>query len=130
MQFTIQTSQRQELIDITAKVEEVVGKSKTKNGLCLVFVAHSTAAVILTENETGLKNDWLKIMKKLVAGESFEHDRIDNNADAHLLSGLLGQGKILPVEDGRLVRGTWQQIFLVELDGPKTRKITIKIIPE
>ncbi|MFC1727108.1 secondary thiamine-phosphate synthase enzyme YjbQ [Patescibacteria group bacterium] len=128
MQFSIQTNQRQELIDITDQIESEVENSKAKNGLCLVFLPHSTAAIILTENESGLINDWLKILKKLVMGGKFEHDRIDNNADSHLLSGLLGQGKTIPIENGRLVRGTWQQIFLVELDGPRTRKITVNFV--
>lgn len=129
-QLTIETENRFQLIDITNQVENFVVQNKVKSGICLVFVPHSTAAIILTENESGLKNDWLKILKKLVEGEEFEHDRIDDNAESHLLSGLLGQGKILPIEDGHLVRGTWQQIFLVELDGPRTRKVTIKIIKD
>jgi secondary thiamine-phosphate synthase enzyme len=130
MEISVKTDQRYQLIDITNQVESVVSKSKAKNGLCLVFVAHSTAAILLTENESGLKNDWLKILKKEVAGMDFEHDRIDNNADSHILSGLLGQGKVLPIENSRIVRGTWQQIFLVELDGPRTRRVKIKIIKE
>lgn len=125
-EISISTSKRYELIDITREVGEIVKQSKTKEGLCLIFVPHSTAAIILTENESGLKNDWLKILKKLVERETFEHDRIDNNADSHLLSGLLGQGKTLPVKNGSLVRGTWQNIFLVELDGPRSRKVVIK----
>lgn len=131
MEISISTNQRYQLIDITDQVKSVVAKSKTKEGLCLVFVPHSTAAIIFTENESGLKNDWLKMLKKLVAGEQFEHDRIDNNADSHLLSGLLGQGKVLPIENGQLIRGTWQNVFLVELDGPRTsRRVIIKIIKE
>lgn len=129
MEINIKTDQRYQLIDITNQVEEVVKESKIKDGLCLVFVPHSTAAIILTENESGLKNDWLKILKRLVQGEEFEHDRIDDNADSHLLSGLLGQGKVLPIENGRLVRGVWQNIFLVELDGPKnSRRVIVKTI--
>ena len=128
MEISIKTNQRYQLIDLTDQVELIVSKSKIKEGLCLVFVPHSTAAIILTENESGLKNDWLKMLKKLVAGEKFEHDRIDNNADAHLLSGLLGQGKVLPLEDSKIIRGTWQNIFLVELDEPRTRRVIIKII--
>lgn len=128
MEITVKTDQRYQLVDITSQIEEVLAKSKVKDGLCLVFVPHSTAAIILTENESGLKNDWLKILKKLVEGEKFEHNRIDDNADSHILSGLLGQGKVLPIEDGRIVRGTWQQIFLVELDGPRTRRVVIKMI--
>lgn len=127
MEISVSTQDRYQLVDITSQVEETVAKSKVKNGLCLFFVPHSTAAIILTENESGLKNDWLKILQKLVEGEKFEHDRIDDNTDSHLLSGLLGQGKVLPIENGHLVRGTWQQIFLVELDGPRTRKVVVKI---
>lgn len=129
-QLTIETENRFQLIDITNQVENFVVQNKVKSGICLVFVPHSTAAIILTENEDGLKSDWLKILEKLVKGEEFEHDRIDDNADSHLLSGLLGQGKVLPIENGNLVRGTWQQIFLVELDGPRTRRVNVKIIKE
>lgn len=127
-EISISSQNRYQLIDITGEVEKIVSESKVKDGLCLVFVPHSTAAIILTENEPGLKNDWLKILEKLVEGEKFEHNRIDDNADSHILSGLLGQGKVLPIEGSRLVRGTWQQIFLVELDGPRTRRVNIKII--
>src|SRR4030042_2319251 len=127
MEISVSTQNRYQLIDITDQVEKALAKEKVKDGLCLVFVPHSTAAILLTENEPGLKNDWLKILKKLVKDEQFEHDQIDNNADSHILSGLLGQGKVLPIEKGKLVRGTWQQIFLVELDGPRTRKGVIKV---
>jgi secondary thiamine-phosphate synthase enzyme len=127
MDFKIQSQERYQLIDITSQIEKVVSQSRIENGLCLVFTPHSTAAIILTENEERLKRDWLKILKKLVAGFEFEHNLIDNNADSHLLSGLLGQGKTLIIKNGRLVRGTWQQIFLVELDGPKERKVVVKI---
>ncbi len=126
--FDVSTEDREQLIDITDKVEEVIRDSEIKNGLVLVFVAHSTAAILLTENEAGLKEDWLKVFKKLVSGIDFLHDQIDNNADSHILSGLIGQGKTLIVENGKLIRGTWQQIFLVELDGPRARKVIVKFI--
>ena len=127
-EISVSSQNRYQLIDITDEVEKIATESKVKNGICLVFVPHSTAAIIFTENESGLKSDWLKILKKEVEGMSFEHDRIDDNADSHILSGLLGQGKTLPIEGGRIVRGTWQQIFLVELDGPRTRRVVIKTI--
>ena len=127
-EFKVATENRYQLVDITGEVEEIVGKSGIKSGLCLVFVPHSTAAIILTENEEGLKKDWLAVLKKLVEGFDFKHDQIDNNADSHILSGLLGQGKTLPIENSRLIRGTWQQIFLVELDGPRKRKIILKLL--
>ena len=82
----------------------------------------------MTENEERLKRDWLKVLKKFVSSFAFEHDQIDNNADSHILSGLIGQGKILPISGGKLVRGTWQQVFLAEFDGPKERKVVVKIV--
>lgn len=127
-EFRIATENRYQLIDVTGEVEKIIGESGIKEGLCLVFVPHSTAAIILTENEEGLKKDWLAVLKKLVSNFDFLHNQIDNNADSHILSGLLGQGKILPIENGKLVRGTWQQIFLVELDGPRKRRVVVKLL--
>lgn len=125
--FEVQSKERYELINITDRVEAIVEKSKIKNGLVFVFIPHSTAGIVLTEDEPGLKKDWLDFLKKIVSGFDFLHNRIDNNADSHILSGLIGQGKTLPVENGQIVRGTWQDIFLVELDGPRSRKVLIKI---
>ena len=127
-EINVSSRERYQLIDITDEVEKAVKESGVKNGLVLVFAPHSTAAILLTENEAGLKEDWLDFFKKLVSGFDFQHNRIDDNADSHLLSGLIGQERILPVKDGRLIRGTWQQIFLLELDGPRNRKVIVKII--
>lgn len=126
--FSITTTDRYQLVNITTQVEKLISQSDIQDGLCLVFVPHSTAAIILTEDEEGLKRDWLKVLKKLISEMDFEHDKIDDNADSHILSGLLGQGKTLPFENGRLIRGTWQDIFLVELDGPRERKIIVKLL--
>jgi secondary thiamine-phosphate synthase enzyme len=126
--LSIQTNKRFELIDITPQVEKKIGQSEIKNGLVYIFVPHSTAAIILTENEKRLKRDWLEFLKKQVLGFDFEHNLIDNNADSHLLSGLLGQGKVIPIENGQPIRGTWQEIFLVELDGPRERRVVVKIV--
>jgi len=129
-EFNISTKERYQLIDITEKVEEIVQESEVKDGLVLVFVPHSTAAILLTENEEGLKEDWLDFLKKLVSGFDFQHNRIDDNADSHILSGLAGQERILLVKGGQIIRGTWQQIFLLELDGPRNRKIIVKMIKD
>jgi len=126
----VSSTERYQLVDITDQIEKLVSESKIKEGICLVFVPHSTAAVILTENEEGLKNDWLRVLQKQVEGLNFKHNQIDDNADSHILAGILGQGKTIPIENGRLSRGTWQQIFLVELDGPREREVIIKIIKE
>jgi len=127
-EFLVSTKNRYQLIDITEKVEEIIRESKIKEGICLIFTPHSTAGIILTENENGLKEDWLSLFKKLTSGIDFLHNQIDDNADSHILSGLLGQEKVLAIQDGELIRGTWQQIFLVEFDGPRNRKVIVKTI--
>jgi secondary thiamine-phosphate synthase enzyme len=127
-EFFVKTHQRYELIDITSEVEKIVGESGTEEGIALVFVPHSTAGILLTENESGLKEDWLAVFKKLVSEIDFKHNRIDDNADSHILSGLIGQGKTLAIKNKNLLRGTWQQIFLAEFDGPRERKVLVKVV--
>jgi len=126
--LSVSTKERYQLIDITDKVSQIIEKNQWQEGLVLVFVPHSTCAILLTENETGLKEDWISVFKKIVDNLNFKHNQIDNNADSHILSGLIGQGKVLPLLDGKLKIGTWQQIFLVELDGPRTRNVIIKFV--
>jgi len=127
-ELQISTNKRYQLVDLTEQVEEIVFQSGIDSGIAIVFVPHSTAGILLTENEQGLIQDWLNLFKKITSGINFAHNKIDDNADSHLLSGLVGQGKTLVIEDGRLIRGTWQQIFLAEFDGPRQRRILIKII--
>jgi len=126
-EFNISTNKRCELIDITREVEKIVKESGVKEGLAFIFLPHSTASLLLTENEPGLKKDWLKFFEKMVSKMAFEHNKIDNNADSHLLSGLIGQSRTLIIKEAKLIRGTWQNIFLAEFDGPRRRKIIVKI---
>jgi len=127
-EIEISSNQRYQMIDITDRIEKVVKQSQKENGLVFIFTPHSTAAVALTEDEPGLKQDWLDFLNEIISGFDFEHNKIDDNADSHILSGLIGQGKTLILEKGQLIRGAWQQIFLVELDGPRSRKVMIKIL--
>lgn len=124
--ITLSTQDRYQLLNITDQVEAIVEKSGVREGSCLVFARHSTAAIIQTENEPGLVDDWLKFLKKLVDNlVELSHNRIDDNADSHLLSGLIGQGRTIPIENGKLLIGPWQQIFFVELDGPRSGRKAI-----
>ncbi len=127
-EFSVNSQEKRQLIDITSQVEEIVANEGSGRSAVLVFVPHSTAAILITENEAGLKKDWLSFFSKLTEGIAFEHNKIDDNGEAHILSGAIGQGKVLPIEDGRLVRGTWQNIFLAEFDGPRLRKVVVRII--
>ncbi|MDN5311025.1 MAG: hypothetical protein PWP14_2419 [Methanolobus sp.] len=125
----VNTSKRTELIDITGNVKRHVTESGVKNGICIVSTMHTTTAIIINENEKGLVEDILSVLEKIVPqGAGYQHDRIDNNADSHLKAVLLGNSESIPVRDGRLVLGTWQSVFLAELDGPRKRNIDITVI--
>jgi secondary thiamine-phosphate synthase enzyme len=129
--FSVKTSKRTQVIDITEEVEEIVRKSKIKNGICLVFLPHATAAIIAEENESGLIADIEKFIKeKFPKGARYLHDRVEDNADAHLASGFIGQSRIFPIKDGELVRGTWQRPMLIELDGPRNRNVVVTVLGE
>jgi len=130
-EFEVTTTKRREVIDITDRVEEIVSKSKVENGICLIFLLHATAAVILEEDEPRLMKDIEDSIEKLFpAGAGYEHDEIDDNADAHLASGFIGQSRVYPIKDGKVVRGTWQHSLLVELDGPRRREVFVTVIGE
>ena len=130
--ITLSTKQKIQLIDITYELEKFVKESKVSNGICIVHVPHATAALILNENEEGLVEDFKKKIEELFPRNAgYMHDRIDDNAHAHLASGIIGTSRIFPIIEGKLVRGTWQNLFLVELDGPRySRNIIFQIIGE
>jgi len=118
------TTGRIQLLDITRPVEQIVRDSGIKSGLCLVHAPHATVAIIANENEQGLVRDFVDKIEELYPPRgNYLHNRIDDNASSHLASGLIGSSRTFPVRDGRLVRGTWQNIFLVELDGPRTQRL-------
>jgi secondary thiamine-phosphate synthase enzyme len=125
----IDTNRAVELIDITDDVIAEVNKSSIRSGICAISTPHTTTAIIINENEPGLLSDMFNLLNKLVPpGAGYNHDRIDNNADSHLRAMLLGSSETLPIIDGKLVLGTWQRIFFVELDGPRQRKANITLI--
>ena len=129
LQLKIKTSKRVELVDITSEVQEEVRKSEISEGICLISTQHTTAGIIINENETGLKEDILDLLNKLVpAGAGYRHDRLDDNADSHLRAILLGASESLPVSEGKLKLGTWQRIFFAEMDGPRTRTVNITLL--
>lgn len=128
-EITLTTASKVELVDVTSQVEEVVVKSNIAEGICLVFVPHGTAALWVNENELRLKEDVLGLIKSLIPERDYKHNLIDDNATAHLGSSLLGQSITFPIKNNQLVRGTWQNIFLVELDGPRNqRKVVVEVI--
>ncbi len=128
VEFTIRTRARQEMVDITSRVADAVKPSGVKEGICLVYVPHATAAVVINENaDPNVSQDILDALTDLVPAGRWRHDRIDDNADAHIKAAILGPGQGVPVQEGRLVLGTWQRIMLVELDGPRDRRVLVTI---
>ena len=126
--ISLETKKRNELIDITDKIQEIVAKNKAKEGTCLVFVQHATAAVMLFENaDPALCDDFIEHMQKTIPQGIWKHDKIDGNGDAHIKSGIVGCSETIPIKDGKLGLGTWQGITLCEFDGPRKRTITVVI---
>ncbi len=128
--ITISTSKKHELIDITDEVEAIVKNSKIKDGLCFLYVPHATAALTINENaDPNIQTDIIKAINKIVPEhDNYLHDSIDNNAAAHIKSTLIGVSKSIPLIDGELQLGTWQDIFFCEFDGPRSnRKIIVEI---
>ena len=126
----LSTSKKQELIDITGKVNSIIKNSKVKGGLCNVFAAHATAAIIINENyDPNICLDLLDALAKLIPFGIWRHDRIDGNADAHIKSAILGASETMPIKNGKLELGRWQSIMLAELDGPRNdRRIIVTIM--
>ncbi|MEM1675664.1 MAG: secondary thiamine-phosphate synthase enzyme YjbQ [Desulfurococcaceae archaeon] len=132
-EITLSTKKRFELIDITSRIEDIVKKSNINNGLLLVYAPHATVSIIVNENESGLIEDIINKVKEITEPDSskWKHNLIDDNAHAHIGSALFDSSRVFPVINGRIARGTWQNIFLFEMDGPRSsRKIYVVVIGE
>ena len=124
--FEVQTSDRTEVVDVTDRVADEIPDDA--NGVCTVFVRHTTAGVVLQEPESGLLADLEDFVEGLAPSDGdYRHDRIDDNADAHLRATVLGESVSIPVEDGELALGTWQAVLFVECDGPRTRTVDVVV---
>ena len=132
MILTIKTSQKTELIDITAKVQEAVFASCAgngmENGLCMIYVPHTTAAVTINESaDPDVKSDILMILNKIIPWEAgYRH--MEGNSPAHVKATLVGASELVAFENKNLLLGTWQGIFFCEFDGPRTRKVHVKMM--
>jgi len=126
-QFTVRTNSNFAMVDITDQVRTLLRESKIKSGVCYVFVPHTTAAVTITENaDPDVIKDIMRTLDKLIPlNDHYRH--LEGNAAAHVKSSLLGASQTVFTENGDLVLGTWQSIFFCEFDGPRTRKVFIKL---
>jgi len=130
-EFTVSTKSREDIVNITREVEKIVAESGIKNGIVLVYVPHATALLIVNEDEPGLRTDYLsKLLQVFPRDGQYLHNRIDDNANAHLASAMVGSSRIFPLVNGRIVRGTWQEILLVDMDGPRARRVIVEVLGE
>lgn len=131
-EFKINTKEKQELVDITDKVKEIVGESKIEKGICIIYVPHATAGILINENyDKYVCEDIINKLEELVPeSDKYEHDKIDNNAHSHIKASLIGPSETIIIKDGKLVLGTWQGIALAEFDGPRTRTIFVKLVSD
>jgi len=128
-ELTIRTHSRTELVDITAQVTSFVQESKVQSGLLALFVPHTTAAVTINENaDPSVQHDLLAEFNRLIPLTG-PYQHTEGNSAAHVKSTLIGPSLTLFIENGRLTLGTWQGLFFCEFDGPRSRKVWVKIIP-
>ncbi len=127
----LETSKRVQIIDITRNIEAALAESGLRKGLVNIYSKHSTSAIFINENESGLLEDYQNLIESLIpTGNNYKHDRIDNNADSHLRSFIIGNNETIPFENGSMDLGTWQSVFFLDMDGPRNRRITITIMGE
>ena len=119
----LNTSKRVEILDITLEVGKIINKTNIANGIVNIYSKHSTSAIVVNENESGLLVDFENILNDIVPeNNNYKHDIIDNNADSHLRALFLGSSETIPFSDRKLSIGTWQSIFFLELDGPRSKR--------
>ena len=127
----VKTRRRIELVNVTEEVKRVVREAGVKHGFVNVFCSHTTMGLYINEDEPNLRRDVEDFMEKLAPVDApYQHNKIDNNAHAHLRSITLGHSITIPVVNGELELGTWQSIFCAEFDGPRRRSITVQVVGE
>ena len=128
VEFEVKTSEHSQMIEITAEIRRIVAESGVKDGICTVFIPHTTAAVTINENaDPDVVRDLIMELNKIVPWEDGYH-HAEGNSAAHLKSSMTGFSQQIIIEDGRLVLGTWQGIYFCEFDGPRHRKVYVKIM--
>jgi len=128
--LSVETRKPREAIDITEQVEQVLQGAGQADGLCHVMVLHSTAAITVNEtHDPNIGVDLLAALDRAIPERAgWLHDRIDDNAHAHIKAAILGPSELIPVAEGKLLLGTWQRVMLVELDGPRRRRVSVQLL--
>jgi secondary thiamine-phosphate synthase enzyme len=127
MILKVKTKAKTELIDITSEIQNLVRSSSIKEGFCMLYVPHTTAAVTINESaDPSVKSDILMILNKIIPWEAgYRH--LEGNSPAHIKSTIVGASELIAIENEKLVLGTWQGIFFCEFDGPRNRKVNVQL---
>jgi secondary thiamine-phosphate synthase enzyme len=128
MNLSIKTSTKTELIDITSKIAKWVKESGVSEGLCMLYVPHTTAAVTINESaDPSVRGDIMMVLNQIIPWDA-DYKHLEGNSPAHVKSTLVGASESVAIENGALVLGTWQGLFFCEFDGPRTRKVHVRIL--
>jgi len=129
-QIAVKTHKQCEMVDITSDIERMVGKSKVKSGICYAFVPHTTAGITINENaDPDVERDILMELNKIVPLKD-DYLHAEGNSAAHIKSSIIGCSQEVLIEEGSLRLGTWQSLFFCEFDGPRSRKVWVKVMGE
>jgi len=130
MILSLKTTSRTELIDITSRIKNLIKESGVGQGLCMLYVPHTTAAVTINESaDPSVRGDILLVLNQIVPWNA-DYRHMEGNSPAHVKSTLVGASELVAIENGTLALGTWQGIFFCEFDGPRTRKIHVRIVEQ
>jgi secondary thiamine-phosphate synthase enzyme len=130
MTLSVQTKSKTELIDITSDVNRLVRRSGVEQGLCMLYVPHTTAAVTINESaDPSVRADIMMVLNQIVPWEA-AYRHMEGNSPAHVKATLVGPSELVGIEKGQLVLGTWQGIFFCEFDGPRSRKVQVTMIED
>jgi len=130
MIIPVKTKSRTEFVDITADIQAAVAQADVRDGFCMIYVPHTTAAVTINESaDPAVKSDILMILNKIVPWED-RYRHLEGNSPAHVKSTLVGASELIAVDRGRLALGTWQGVFFCEFDGPRSRKVQLRFLTQ
>ena len=124
----VDTAKLKEVVDLTERVQSLITRAKMRQGLCSLFVSHTTAALTTGEIGEGTEQDLLDAVEQVIPSIRFRHAHDPSHAWSHMAASLLGPSLTLPVSDGQLTLGTWQSVLLVEMDGPRERTVHVTLV--
>ncbi|MCK8828449.1 secondary thiamine-phosphate synthase enzyme YjbQ [Natroniella acetigena] len=127
-EFVVKTKSKTELIDLTTKVQKIIEQANIRTGQCIIFVPHTTAGITINENaDPTVEEDILRQINKVIPfKDNYQH--LEGNSAAHIKATLFGSSEQIIIEQGELLLGTWQGVYFAEFDGPRTRRVNIKLI--